>query len=62
MNTYSVTYTMNPNDGTTSTVTVTGKEFLFEGGFVVFIDDTGKAVFAVPVERQPVIVMTAAAA
>lgn len=59
MNTYSVTYT---SAGTDTTVTVTAKDFLFEGGFVVFADDAGQAVFAVPTDRMPVITRTATGA
>jgi len=56
VNTYSVIYVSVNAD---ITVTVTAKEFLFEGGSVVFVDDTGQAVLSVPTTRQPVITRTA---
>lgn len=57
MNTYSVSYV---SDGTDVTTSVTASSFTFSVGFVLFESST-TVVFAVPIDRQPVITLTATA-
>jgi hypothetical protein len=58
VNIYSVSYTDNTVSGNQAMTTITAKQFAFSGGFVIFSDDAGQSVFAVPTERNPIITFT----
>lgn len=58
MNTYTVNYDIRsvPSIGP-SIASVVAKDFSQQDGFLVFTDDTGNKVFAVPVALNPVVTM-----
>ena len=57
MNNYSVVY--YPTATMPASMTITAKEFIIDGEYVIFTDDAGKAVLAVPLDLNPVILRNA---